>query len=40
MDGSPEELNEEEMKIAEPLIPVFGMGIIKMLFASDWHQRD
>jgi hypothetical protein len=35
-----EELSEEEMKAAEPLIPVFGMELVKKLFASDWHQRE
>ena len=35
-----DELSEEEMKMAEPLIPVFGMDLVKMLFATDWHFRE
>ena len=35
-----EDLTDEEMKSAEPLIPVFGMELVKKLFASDWHQRE
>lgn len=35
--GRAEELTEEDMKLAEPLIPVFGMEIVKKIFASDWH---
>jgi hypothetical protein len=28
------------MKLAAPLIPVFGLDIIKLIFSSDWHNRD
>jgi hypothetical protein len=28
------------MKLAEPLIPVFGMELVKKIFSSDWHQRE
>ena len=35
-----EELSEDDMKIAEPLIPVFGMDLVKMIFSSDWHLRE
>ena len=35
-----EELNEEDMKIAEPLIPVFGMELMKKVLSSDWHHRE
>ena len=25
--------------MAEPLIPVFGMELMKMLFSTNWHLR-
>lgn len=28
------------MKLAEPLIPVFGMELVKKIFATDWHLRE
>jgi len=34
------ELSEEDLKKAEPLIPVFGMELMKKLFSSDWHLRE
>eukprot|EP00347_Sterkiella_histriomuscorum_P018511 403345233 len=40
MNAKPEDLSEEEMKLAEPLIPVFGMELVKAIFASDWHKRE
>ena len=38
--GVAEELTEDDMKLAEPLIPVFGMEIVKKIFATDWHLRE
>jgi len=28
------------MKLAEPLIPVFGYELMKKILASDWHIRE
>jgi hypothetical protein len=28
------------MKIAAPLIPIFGLDLIKMIFSADWHIRE
>lgn len=34
------EISEEDMKKADPLIPVFGIELVKMIFANDWHIRE
>ena len=38
--GKSEELTEDDMKSAAPLIPVFGMEIIKKIYSADWHLRE
>ncbi|CDW76992.1 UNKNOWN [Stylonychia lemnae] len=38
--GKSEDLTEDDMKSAAPLIPVFGMEIIKKIYSADWHLRE
>ena len=40
MTGEAEDLTDESLKLAEPLVPVFGIDLIKKVFASDWHLRE
>lgn len=34
------DLDEETMAMAQPMIGVFGLDIMKKLFAADWHLRE
>ena len=34
------DLDPETMALAQPMIPVFGMDIMKKLFSADWHLRE
>ena len=34
------DLSEEDMKLAAPLIPVFGYDVMKKVLSSDWHLRE
>ncbi len=34
------ELTEDDLKRAGPLIPVFGMDLVKLIFQNDWHLRE
>lgn len=36
------ELTEDEMKLAEPLVPVFGIELLKPIFlgGTDWHLKE
>ena len=36
----PQTVKEEDMKIAAPLLPIFGDELTKMLFSHDWHIRE
>lgn len=36
----PDQLSEEDMKFASPLIPIFGEDLLRMLHANDWHMRE
>jgi hypothetical protein len=40
MNNDNEEMTDEEMKLPEPLIPVFGMEIVRKIFSSNWHSRE
>ncbi|CAI2384678.1 unnamed protein product [Moneuplotes crassus] len=34
------DLDEETLALAQPMLPVFGMTIMKKLFAADWRLRE
>jgi len=34
------DLDEETMALAQPMISVFGLDIMKKLFSADWHLRE
>ena len=34
------ELDEESLALAQPMLGVFGMDIMKKLFAADWRLRE
>ena len=35
-----QDLDKETLELAQPIISVFGLDIIKKLFSADWHLRE